>query len=332
MSAIQPTNSDLRTLRMLIDDAFSASTTMVNVTDAGQGRGIFSRVFRVALREGSAAMSVIAKLEADGPNGAAAISSGAVAREALAYTTLLEGCAVRRPDLLALQHGDGGSVAFLLEDLGALRAADQLVGLDAADTLAVVDALSGLHRHFASNPPQNVRTFTPAVFSVGALRAGIEVLGPRWNLSADLVHVFRSLVDHRDELLDRFRSIPVTLCHGDARADNLVFDSNREAILFDWQQVAVQCGEADLAWLLATSLAAATRQSVSVQLVERYADQMDKVPDAVAHNLREAFVLPGFAVLMLAQRIPDSERTAQFIQTSVERIALAVAEDGPQLP
>ena len=109
-----------------------------------------------------------------------------------------------------------------------------------------------------------------------------------------------------------------TLCHGDPRADNLAFDRAGAPVVFDWQQLAVQLPEADLAWLAATSLTVETRRAVERDLVAGYGTTMDRY--------RLGFVLPGLAVLLLAQREIDSDRTAAFVAASLHRIATAVSD------
>jgi hypothetical protein len=134
------------------------------------------------------------------------------------------------------------------------------------------------------------------------------------------------------------------LCHGDPRADNLVFresgsreKGNRETagrqatdrpaaghqptdqvVLFDWQQMAIQFGEADVAWLAATSLDVEVRRRTERDLVEGYGGSFDRY--------RLGLALPGLTVLLLAQREATTERTGRFIATSLQRIGAAIAD------
>ena len=115
-----------------------------------------------------------------------------------------------------------------------------------------------------------------------------------------------------------------TLCHGDPRADNVVFAEDDRAVLFDWQQMAVQFGEADLAWLLSTSTTPETRRDVEADVIASYALARGQNAATTWERYRLGMVLPGLAVLFLAQRETADERTEQLIATSLERIGIAV--------
>ncbi len=314
-------------LDRLVRAAFAGAASIRNVTDAGEGRGIFSDVLRLELSGLNVPETVVAKLPAAGSNGEAAIASGAVGREAFAYRDLLAEAPVRSPRLFAI-HEAGSSISFLFEDLGHRRAVDQLDGLGREDTIAVVSALAHLHAWQPAQPP-DIRVCTPALFDPEALERGLDLLEPRWGLTADITAAFRHLLDRRTILIESFAALPSTLCHGDVRADNLVFDPDGVPVLFDWQQIAWQTGAADVAWLLATSLEPEVRRAVRHEVTSAYAQARDTTDELADAAIRLGYVLPGLAVLMLAQRASTNERTRAFIRTSVERIGLAVVEDGP---
>ena len=125
--------------------------------------------------------------------------------------------------------------------------------------------------------------------------------------------------------MEAFASVgPPTLCHGDPRADNLAFDADGIPVLYDWQQLAVQFGAADLAWLVSTSLTPATRRDSLEDIIEVYGTTIDE--------LRLGLVLPGLAVLLLCQRETADDRTRRFIAASITRIGSALVDlDVPRL-
>lgn len=322
-----------RQAEQLVETAFGPDVHITTSTDVGQGRGVFSTVLRLEIESTESSSepatiprSCVAKLPIDGANGLAAIASGAVARELLAYRALLPIDGLRSPTLYGTVEFDDGSAALLLEDLTEAQRVDQLDGLDGHHTLAVVDGLAALHRRFEHEPPPSIRSNTPATFAPTSLDAGVAALRERWAITPMQVDVFDTLLEHRTELLERFASLAPTLCHGDPRADNLVFDHSGGVVLFDWQQIAVQAGEADLAWLLATSLEPDVRRTVAPLAIRRYAAARGQTESATTDALTTAWVLPGLAVLFLAQRESDSPRTDAFIRTSIERIADAASE------
>ncbi len=312
--------------------AFPAGGWQAGVlSDANEGRGVFSRVTRVELAwtadptgpDGARPASVVVKSPADGDNGAAAIASGACVREALAYRTILGRSPVDAPRAFAVVGG-AQAATFVLEDLARHRAVDQLTGLGRADALAVTTALARLHAHWSSAPDLDeldVRRSTPSKLDPAALRAGLATLVDRWAdvIDDDTRRAFEDLVANRAPLVDAFTSAgPMTLCHGDPRADNLVFADDGRPVLYDWQQLAIQFGAADLAWLAATSLTPRDRRDLDAELVAAYGTTQD--------HYRLGFVLPGLAVLLLAQRQTDDERARRFVTTSLTRIGSALLD------
>lgn len=304
------------------DGGFEAS----DLRDAGGGRGVFSRVVRVALRwsdrEGAESpRSVVVKLPALGANGDAGRRSGAYRREALAYRELLPVTPVTAPLAHDVQT-DGVSASFVLEDLANDRAVDQLDGLTAADAAAVAGELARLHGHWRQSPALahlDVRTSTPTVLDPAALSAGLDTVREHWatTLGDIPLQAFGRVLTAREGLVAAFgRAGPPTLCHGDPRADNLVFRAPDRAVLFDWQQLAIQFGAADIAWLAATSLEPDVRREAEPDLLAHAGVTVDEY--------RLGLVLPGLAVLLLAQRQLDSERAERFVATSLHRIGHAL--------
>ncbi|MGI9611894.1 MAG: phosphotransferase [Acidimicrobiales bacterium] len=308
----------------LVTEAFP-SVTIERVTEVGRGRGVFSLVAQVEFGgvTGAGPCSVVVKVPAPGPNGEAAIAAGACTREALAYRELLPASPVRAPRCF-LVRTDGDAASFVLEDLCGLRSVDQLEGLDRGDAMAVVTTLADLHRHWADRPSLTslpVRRSTPSGFSDEVLTAGLDALATRWEhaIGSEVREAFENLVADRQRLVDAFAAAgPPTLCHGDPRADNLAFEADGAPVLYDWQQLAIQFGPADLAWLSATSLEPTHRRAAERDLVAAYGTTMD--------HYRLGLVLPGLAVLFLAQREATSDRAGDLIATSIVRIGTAIAD------
>ncbi len=290
----------------------------------GHGRGVFSDVWRVRSITGTVgAPSVVVKMPRAGPNGDAARRSGAYDRERLAYSSLLI-------DKLPVPHCFGISdtpdgPAIVLDDLTSLRFVDQLDGLHSSDVLAVVDSLAVCHRSMDIRGADalGVRRNTPSTFSQEVLSRGLR------SLPLAVGPIFASLLEQMDQRVAQFAALtdPV-LCHGDPRADNVAFDDAADspsAILYDWQQIAIQAGEADLAWLLATSVDAESRRMVEPLVMARYAQASGRSLAEVMQRYRIAMVVPGLAVLLLAQRRAEG-RLGDLVRISIERIAAAVED------
>jgi aminoglycoside phosphotransferase (APT) family kinase protein len=337
-------------IRRLVSEAFGTETLISDPTEIGGGRGTFSDVYHLRLvpagrrshRPSTAAggtaspqqtpATVVAKLPADSANRDAAATIGAYDREDIAYRYLVPHSPIAAPVCFA-RIADGSTAAFLLEDLTGHRFVDQIQGLQAHDAAAVAEQLARLHRFWTSeltapgNPVgrHNVRRATVSALSTERLEAGLGALRRQWaEIGDETVAAFAAVVNERERLVERFAAgmagsaAPgqLTLCHGDPRADNLCFGADGTPVLFDWQQIAVQFGEADLAWLAATSLEPDVRRRCEADLLDVYGGDADRY--------RLGFVLPGMAALMLAQRVADRPRTRRFIATSLRRIGTAL--------
>ncbi len=347
---------------MNVDEAHAVLATVwpnppvvVKTSGVDADRGVFSTVFRATFAEPFAPpghptplRSVAIKSTRSDANGRSAVQSGAVARETLAYQHLLpRSPQVRHAHWFGERTNADGSVDAVLEDLSAQRWVDQMDGLEPADVLAVTAELAALHdawRGDALDHPDlahiSLRHHTPRHLPVAGLERGLaaiaELEGLRALQSAPL-DALRDLAAARDRLVAAFIAEPgSTLCHGDPRADNLCFEKAPEsgvrprsgqmarAVLFDWQQIAVQFGEADLAWMMATSVVPNRRREIEAAVVAEYGLARGQDAATTWHRYRLGMVLPGLAVLLLAQRQRSNPSVERFVTTSVARIATAV--------
>jgi hypothetical protein len=208
--------------------------------------------------------------------------------------------------------------AFVLEDLTECSFVDQIEGLRPTQALAIVDAIICCHSELSVSRASalGVRSITPREFDPDALAAGANLMPSEG--------VFRKILSERVQRIETFGSLedPV-VCHGDPRADNLIVGP--EVKLFDWQQISIQAGEADLAWLAATSMETRVRRSCEIDLVERYAVQMNRTFDQTWSRYQAAMIVPALAVLLLAQRRTEG-RLQDLVDISVQRIGAAAAD------
>lgn len=314
----------------LVRAAFGPSVTVLSQIDVGGGRGAFSDVIRLDLAgHDSIPATAVAKLPVENTNRDAAAASGAYRREATAYDHLLPLSPVAHPCLYASVTADA-TAAFLIEDLTSLRRVDQLDGLDAADAVAVAAALDRLHGFWRQQIeiPGNmvhklaIRRSAVAGFRLDSLSRGLGVVRTRWvEVTPSEADAFADLLANAPALIEAFTLAAAnnpTLCHGDPRADNISFADDGSAVLFDWQQIAVQFREADLAWLTATSLSTEVRRDCTDDLLRDMGADVDR--------FRLGLVLPGLAALLLAQREADHLRTRRLVETSLRRIAAALVD------
>ncbi len=308
----------------LVSSIFEGSE-ISQITDVGKGRGIFSRVVKVELA-GAPVSSIVVKAPALGVNGEAGRTSGSYGREAIAYRRLLSDLSVRTPTCYAVTDIDGDPW-FVLEDLSDMGTINQLDGIDLENAQRLGDVLAELHQiEVPDNIARDLTGPGPERFGLETLQLGLSLLESKWNQDADVVSAFETLLDNRDSLVAEFVDAGQTiLCHGDPRADNVMV-TDTELVLLDWQQISMSFGEADLAWLLATSCTVDDRPVIEGSLLSRYAAATDSDPIAVLGRYRLGLTRPGLAVLMLCTRDTSDERTSQIVSESLRRIGHALAD------
>jgi Ecdysteroid kinase-like family len=222
--------------------------------------GAFCTLERWTLdHDGDAPATVIAKLPREGEIRGVGQALGLYERERRFYAELAGEVPVRTARCYHPGDGDGAREPMLLEDLGAMRAGDQLHGLAVEDARALLGEAAALHaRHwegvsqdwlFALEHPVNVAVLTQVVAS------GLPVLRERFanRFTAAQLDTASGACERIDDVLRACGTGPMTLAHGDLRLDNLLFDGEA-AIWLDWQTVARTRGTHDVAYLLSGSV------------------------------------------------------------------------------
>jgi len=235
-----------------------------DVTQIGVGIGVSSALYRVALRGDGCPSSVIVKLPA--LDEAAVFTSTMLrmyTREAGFFGELADQAPIRVPRCLhaACDH-ETSQFVLVMEDLGALRAVDQVAGMAIPDAERAVEGLARWHARWwgqadvlaergltVSLGDAIYKAVLPIVFAEGWEKLGLEVdlppaiqaVGPRW-------------VEAMPRLLDGLAEAPTTMIHGDFRADNLFFDVDGAVAAVDFQLIGTGRGAYDLAYFVTQSI------------------------------------------------------------------------------
>ncbi|MFI0355988.1 phosphotransferase [Actinomadura sp. 9N407] len=172
--------------------------------------------------------------------------------------------------------GERDDYVVLLEDLAPAEPGDQLAGVPAADAGAAVEEMAAVHAAGWNDPE------LAALGWLNRHDAGTAEFTTA--MVTDLYGGFRERYAERlapgtAELIEEFlpsmgaylapRGGPLTLVHGDFRADNLMFGAGRPAVL-DWQTCVYGPGLSDLAYFLGSSLPVPVRREHEQALVQRY--------------------------------------------------------------
>lgn len=199
-------------------------------------------------------------------------------RERFVYAELAPDLPLRVP---RCHHTGGDDRPLLLEDLGALRAGDQVGGLAAADADRLVERLADLHaaywgaeldarvaRHLLSlTDPAIGAMFTQLVTS------GMPALFERYadgRVPRRILDALAEAAPRWAEVLARCAEGPPTLVHSDFRLDNIFFGPDDEPVVIDWQLAGRCRGTHDVAYLLSSSMAARDLHGRWEELLGRY--------------------------------------------------------------
>jgi hypothetical protein len=322
----------------------ATSVRAVRAEQIAEGVGFMSYVYRLHLDvDGPGPSTLVAKLPTDTAYRQLAEATGAYGREVRFYADVAPTAPLTAPRAhVARQTQGSADFVLLLDDLGALDAADHLDGLTFQRVERVIDALADFHAWAWNLRPEATRA---SVFPALAdpVTVGLYTMGvvPGWathqahgraSAPEGLAEFMADFPQHLPGLLARV-SDPPTLLNGDLRADNLFFDADDKPVVVDFQLVMRGAGIWDVAYLVGQGMTPAARDGREKQLVQRYVDAL------VANGVRDysfAQAWPQFQAAALAQiTFPLSamlswdsltDRARELLHALMER-AFAIIED-----
>jgi aminoglycoside/choline kinase family phosphotransferase len=187
------------------------------------------------------------------------------------------GCAVPRV-YHAVTDPERLSIVLLLEDLSAGTDGDGLAGCTPAQAKALLEAVAPLHARmwqrpapgwaapFVTDPLANQQSYASRVEPFLARH------GPA--LSPEVRGLLRRLQSNYAAVLAELNRTPHTLMHGDLHLDNVVFfddpDTDRPAVVLDWQGVRRGPAAVDVASMLFEALNADDRREAEEWLLRHY--------------------------------------------------------------
>ncbi len=272
-------------------DVAGLSCEKADITQIGVGIGVSSALYRVALTGSGCPGSVIVKLPA--LDDAAVFTSTMLRmyiREVRFFEELASQVPVRVP---AFHHGEvdeeTSQFVVVMEDMTSLRVVDQLQGMVIPDAERAVDALARWHAQWWGKAEDLATSgltvhlsdpVYPAVLPL-VFGEGWEKLTKEHELPASVLAVGPRFSDAIAGLLQDLAATPTTLCHGDYRADNILFDEQGEPALLDFQLIGTGGGAYDLAYFATQSLRSEAAAEHERRLFERWCDGLEAggVPD-----------------------------------------------------
>lgn len=221
--------------------------------------------------------SVIAKIRAaEGQRLAMDQAMGLHERESRFYAEFAGRVRLRSPRCHGV--GDGTATPLLLEDLGGLRAGDQVAGLAETDAVRLVEALAEQHAAFWESETCDESWLASPADEVYAgmvthlVNSGVDVLAERYadRCPAEAIKAVEALAPRWGEVIAACARGPRTVVHNDCRLDNVFFDHDGTPVFIDWQAVGVSRGTHDVANLLAGSTDIEVLRASWEALLRRY--------------------------------------------------------------
>ena len=282
------------------------------------GTGQVADTFRLGLQwepSGAGAPSYVAKVTAASPaSRAAARATRSYEVEVGFYRDIAPGLDLSRPAChFAAYEPDGNRCTIVLEDLAPARTGDQLGGLAEADALRAVHELAALHSAHWGDGRAGTLEWMPRRDAGTANRMASLAT----TLQSRFLRRFGGrLLPEVADLVERFvprvaqylceRPGPRTVVHGDFRADNMLFDTRRVAVV-DFQTVAHEHGAADLSYFLGGSLTTVERRRVERDVVELYAALLRRrgveLAAAAAWHEYRRYALDGLLMAIVASAL-----------------------------
>ncbi len=318
--------------------------TGFTVERIGEGVGLLGELHRLTLEWESASPAapkkVIAKLRTDNPDALNVVKTfNFYEKEVSFYTGLAPTTLTRTPICYAAAYSaHNESFVLLLEDVSGGTTADQVIGASQSQVEAVVDGLAKLHASWWNSPlleatPWLAKSSDP-IYSVGipqALDAYLPITSQNFAIPSWYDRYRSTLVATIDRMAN---AMPLTLCHGDLRLDNLFFDVGTDPlVVIDWQIVVRAAGVFDIGYFMSQSVPIELRRTLDRDVMTQYRDRLiglgvdapsfDELWDGYRQSI--AFCL-CYPIIGGSTIDPTHERSRALIQAFFDRCVTA-AED-----
>ena len=269
---IEDITADWLTATLRDNGAIACRIVAAEFERIGAEFGNLSAVVRCRLRydapDGGEPSVVIVKIEPEGERFRKTVElSRGFEREIRFYQDVAPSAPIRLPRFFYGAY-DAHRAVIIMEDLGHLRSRSQVHGLANEETLAAVNQIARLHARFWSNDALERFEWMPMHDERLTLNFAeywdrfVDIYGLR--IGKDAIALGDRLRESLDWLRSELTTRPLTVCHGDLRADNLFFDDREgrgNVVIYDWQLCTRSLGALDLARLLGGSEPPAERRA-----------------------------------------------------------------------
>lgn len=309
----------------------------------GAGIGLLGKLDRINLQwEGgssNAPSSVVAKFATDNEEALGVVKIfNFYEKEVNFYSALADQTLTRTPACHAASYDrDSESFVLLLEDVSAGEMGDQNTGATQAQVEATVEELVKLHASWWASPTIEalpwINGLDHPLYTEGIPQA-LDGYHPISSQILDLPDWYDRYRSSIRDLLTELSRLPWTLCHGDARLDNLFYGVGDDSlVVLDWQLTNRSCGIGDIAYFMSQSVPIDLRRELDHDVVSHYRDRLiDLGVDAPTfeelwhwYRLSSVFCLV-YPVVGGGTVDPNDERALALVRTMLDR-CVAAAED-----
>jgi len=255
----------------------------------GEGVGVLSEIYRLKLRYADGVdagpSSLVVKIPPPvQPIRDLAASYGFYQREVTFYRDLASQVPMRSAVCYAAEFDPATqNFVLVLEDVCNAAPGDQIAGLTLEQVRAAVDALAALHASWWGRPELEALESVVQPFGMAPYHEFSARHGAAWDsfhpflkdrISPRMMEVGEKMSTWLDALIEEVLNGPRTLCHGDFRADNLMFETARDGsaslIVLDWQILTQGAGAFDLGYMMSGSVAPELRRAHEMELLRGY--------------------------------------------------------------
>ncbi|HEY2751905.1 phosphotransferase [Phenylobacterium sp.] len=344
----------LRSVVRPADLATFSGLTSVSAERLAEGVGIATDIYRLHLSYApGAAMgpaTLVMKLPSSNPDvRVIAEGAGIYQREVLFYREIAPTVALRMPKAYVAEfYPQTRGFVLVMEDLASAVDGDQVAGLPLEHARLALNGIAALHAKWWDRPELRALEATIPPFGEGPWRGTGARLAAAWPVferfldgraSPALRRIGARMAAAIEPMMDGLAQAPRTLCHGDFRADNLMFASQDDGrptlIILDWQWALQARGAVDVGYLLSMSVTTALRRAHEDDLLRGYHDSLltDGVADYPYEMLRHDYfrgVLVGFFQVIQAGAAIDltQPRSESLFDCAVRRLDATVLDHG----
>ena len=335
------------------DAAAFSNLTSVRAGRLGEGVGMTTDIHRLTLSYAPGAergpATLVAKLPSSIPEvREMARGWGQYEREVLFYRDIAATVALRIPRPYVAEF-DPQSERFVvvLEDLSSAVGGNQVAGLPLEHARLALEEIAGLHASWWGR--SELAALEPAIvpFGEGPWKGVGLRHGAAWpafapflagRASPELHRVGERMASAVEPMMADMARAPRTLCHGDFRADNLMFapgEGGATFIAVDWQAPMQARGAFDVGHLMSMSLTTELRRAHEAVLLHGYHDRLvaggveDYPFDEFFHDYRRGLLI-GFTYIVQGGAAADLTRPAAeaLFDSAVRRLDAAVQDHG----